>query len=382
MKVKKIAYVSGTRADFGLMSPVLKAIDAHPKLKLQLYATGVHLMPQFGNTIDHIRLQFPNVRPISAEFESDDRNGMAKFMGVYLQKAVAALNKNRPDFIFILGDRVEMLCTAMAAVYLGIPSGHLHGGERTSTVDELARHSITKLASLHFATSKDAARRIERMGEEPWRITVVGAPALDTILNEKLPTREELFLKLGINPTNRIILVAQHPVTEQIDQAAQQMETTIAAVKSFNLHTVVVFPHPDPGGRRMIKVIERERDNPLFHLFPSLEFKDFLALEREAAVMVGNTSAGMIESSSFKTPVVNIGIRQLNRLRGKNVIEVDHDIAKIAKAIKKSLDDQSYLKTLKRIKNPWGDGHAAQRIVKVLSEIEIDDKLLHKQITY
>src|SRR3989338_5518225 len=134
---KKIAYISGTRADFGLMTPILEAIDKSEKLQLYLYVTGIHLMPDFGNTIDQVSKQFPNVRIIPATFSSDSRLGMARFTGDYLQKAVEILNEERPDFILILGDRVEMLCTALAATYLGIPTGHLHGGERTSTVDEL-----------------------------------------------------------------------------------------------------------------------------------------------------------------------------------------------------------------------------------------------------
>lgn len=379
---KKIAYISGTRADFGLMTSVLKAIDASDKLELALFATGIHLMPKFGNTIDHMKKQFPDVRVIQAIFSSDDRIGMAKFTGNYLQKAIETLSKERVDFILILGDRVEMLCTALACVYLGIPSGHLHGGEKTTTIDEISRHAITKLASLHFAATKDAAQRIKKMGEEEWRVHVVGAPALDVILNEKLPTREELFQKLGLDPKNKIILVAQHPVTEQINEAGRQMEETIAAVKSFNLPTVVTYPHPDPGGRKIIDVIEREKNNSLISLFPSLEYKEYLALEREASVMIGNSSAGMIESSSFHTPVVNIGDRQRGRERGDNVLDVSYNSEQIRGAIEKSLNDKNYLAKIAKIKNPWGEGKTGEKVRHILENLEFGDRLLSKQITY
>lgn len=382
MKQRKIAYISGTRADFGLMSPVLSAIEKHPNLKLQLYATGVHLMPEFGNTIEHIRAKFPDVKQVKTTFNSDNRLGMAQFAGDYLQKVVPVFQKNRPDLILVLGDRVEMLCTALAAVYLGIPLAHIHGGEKTSTVDEISRHSITKLSSLHFTASKDAAKRIRRLGEDPWRIYVVGAPALDVILKEKLPTRKELFTKLGIDPNKQVIIVTQHPVSEQTDQAYQQMETTLEAVKTFSLPTVITYPHPDTGGRKMILAIEKEAKNPLFHIFPSLEFTDWLALEREAAVWVGNSSAGIIESASFKTPVVNIGERQKGRPQNGNVLNVSYNKDEIEKAIKKSLFDKNYLAKLKKIKNIWGNGKASSKIVKVLSKIDINDKLLNKQITY
>jgi len=379
---KKIAYISGTRADFGLMTPVLHSIEKSEKLQLLTFATGVHLMPDFGNTINHVTREFPNTKIIPATFTSDDRTGMANFMGEYLQQLVKTLTLEKPDFVLILGDRVEMLCTALACVYLGIPTGHLHGGEKTSTVDEVSRHAITKLASVHFAATKESAKRIKKMGEEDWRIHVVGAPALDIILNEELPKKEELFQKLGLDLKKKIILVAQHPVSEQIDEAGKQMEETISAVKPFNLPVVLTFPHPDPGGREIIKVIEKERNNPLFHIFPSLEYKDFLALEREALVMVGNSSAGMIESSSFKIPVVNIGDRQKGRQHGGNVTHVGYNKEKIRKAIEKSLYDPNYLKSLKGIVNPYGDGKAGQKVTEILENLEFGSKLLNKRITY
>lgn len=379
---RRIAYISGTRADFGLMTSVLHAIEKSEKLELITFATGVHLMPDFGNTINHVKSEFPNTKIIPATFTQDGRVGMARFTGEYLKQLVKTLSLEKIDFVLVLGDRVEMLCTALACVYLGIPTGHLHGGEKTYTVDEISRHAITKFASLHFPATEEAAQRIKKMGEEDWRVHVVGAPALDVILNEQLPEREELFQRLGLNPGAKIILVAQHPVSEQIDEAGNQMEEVISAVKSFNLPTVFTFPHPDPGGRKIIEVLEKEKNNPLFHIFPSLEFKDWLALEREASVMVGNSSAGMIESSFFKIPVVNIGDRQKGRQHGANVINVGYNKEEIKVAIKKSLYDLSYLNSLKGISNPYGEGKTGQKVTEILENLELGPKLLNKQITY
>ena len=378
----KIAYVSGTRADFGLMTPVLKAVKASDKLELQLYATCMHLMPEFGETINHIKKEFPEVVPIQAVFEKDEREGAAKFAGDFLSKLARKFGENRPDFVLTLGDRVEMLCVAAVCSYLDIPTGHLHGGEKTSTVDEIARHAITKLASLHFPATSESAERIRKMGEEPCRTHIVGAPALDVILNEKLPTRAELFKKLGLNPEEKIILITQYSVNEEFNDAGRQIKETLAAVKSFGLSVVAIYPNADPGGREIIKVIEKERKNPLFRIFKGLGHKDFLALEREAAVWVGNSSAAMIESSSFKTPVVNIGARQRGRQRGGNVIDVGYSRAEIKKAIAKSLYDKKYLAGFKKIKNPWGDGKTGQRVAKILEDLEINQKLLTKQIAY
>lgn len=379
---KKVAYVSGTRADFGLMTPVLNAVAKNKKLRLQIYATGMHLMPEFGRTIRHIKKYFPDVRPIPAFFKADDRAGMAGFAGDFLGKLIHVFSEDKPDFVLILGDRIEMLSVALACLYLGIPTGHLHGGEVTSTVDELARHAITKLSSIHFPATKESATRIKKMGEEDWRIHVVGAPALDVILNEKLPTRAELYKKLGLNKKEKFILVTQYSVSEESEDAAWQIAETIAAVKKTGLPAVVIYPNADVGGRKMIAVIEKERDNSLFRIFPSLEYKTFLALEREAAVWIGNSSGAMIESSSFKTPVVNIGPRQLGRQRGDNVIDVGYDRKQILRAINKSIYDKKYLLQLRGIKNPWGNGKTGPRVVKILESLKIDSKLLTKRLTY
>lgn len=380
--MKKVVYVSGTRADFGLMTPVLRAIRKSKKLKLQLYATGMHLMPEFGKTFKGVKKEFSGAIAIPAIFDSDDRAGMARFAGEFLSKLIPAFSMNRPDIVLVLGDRVEMLLTATAALYFGIPIAHIHGGDKTSTVDEVARHAITKMAHTHFAATKESAERIKKMGEEDWRIHVVGAPALDVILNEKLPNRAEIFRKLKLNPKEKFILVTQHPVSEELQSAGKHMKEILAAVKSFGLPVVAIYPNADAGGKNMISVIDKEKRNLLFHIFPSLPYKDFLALEREAAVWVGNSSAAMIESASFGTPVVNIGARQLGRLRVGNVIDVGYNRRAIQSAIKKSLYDKTYLAGLKKIKNPWGDGKTSPRVVKILENLKLDSKLLTKQITY
>jgi UDP-hydrolysing UDP-N-acetyl-D-glucosamine 2-epimerase len=380
-KPKKILYITGTRADFGLMTPILKAVEGSKKLDLCLYATGMHLMPEFGNTIALVRKEFKQAKKIDAIF-NDSQTGILDFLGSFFGKASAVLIKERPDFVLMLGDRPEMLAVASACVYAGIPSGHLHGGEKTSTNDEIVRHAITKLSHLHFTATIDAAERIEKMGEEKWRTHVVGAPALDIIFKEKLPTRAELFRHLGIDLAAKIILVIQHPVSEFWRQSAKQMAETIKAVRSFRMPAVVIYPNADPGAREMIKVIEKEKGNPLFRIIPSLPYKQFLALEREAAVWVGNSSAAMIESASFKTPVVNIGSRQQGRLHGDNVIDVGYNYKQIQKAIIKSMCDKSYQSHLKNVANPWGDGRASERVIKILETLTINSKLLNKRITY
>ena len=379
---KKIAYVSGTRADFGIMSSILQAIDRSPLLELQLYITGMHLTSGFGQTDREVKKFFPGAKPIKAIFTSDDWSGVAEFAGKFLPELVGAFGRQRPDFVLILGDRSEQLCVALACLYLGIPTGHLRGGEvSASTFDELARHAITKLASLHFAATHNAAKRISRMGEESWRIKVVGEAALDVILGQVLPSEKEVYIFLRLPQKSKFILLSQHPVSYEVAAAMQQIKTSLAAIKQFKLPIVAVYPNADAGGRRIIAELDKERKNPLFRIFPSIPYKMFLALEREAAVWVGNSSGAMVESSSFALPVVNIGTRQHGRLRADNVIDADHKTANIAAAIKRALTP-SFRAGLKRQKNPWGDGHTGVRVATILEKLKLEPKLLQKRLTY
>lgn len=380
-KKKKIAYVSGTRADFGIMSSILKAVDESPDLELQIYATSIHLTPGFGSTYKEVEKVFPQLKLIQATFDNDDFSGQAGFVGQFTPKIIEAFGKNRPDFVLVLGDRPEQLCVALACLYLAIPAGHFRGGEVSSTFDEIARHAITKLCSLHFAATEESAERIIKMGEEKWRIYVVGEASLDVILNEKLPSKEELYKFLNLDLKQKFILLTQHPVSYELGDAGQQIKETLEAAKKFQMPIVVSYPHADAGGRKIIVEIEKERNNSLFRIFPSLEYKTFLALEREATVWIGNSSGALVESSSFGTPVVNIGTRQNNRQRGKNVINVGYNRNEINEAIKKSLDPK-YLAKLKKLTNPWGDGKTGPRVAAILENIVIDSRLLKKQLAY
>jgi UDP-hydrolysing UDP-N-acetyl-D-glucosamine 2-epimerase len=307
---------------------------------------------------------------------------MAEFAGDFLKKVVHEFSKSRPDFVLILGDRVEMLCVAVACLYLGIPSAQLYGGEKTFSADEVARHAITKLVSLHLTNTKKTAHRIKRMGEEDWRIHVVGAPGIDTITHAKLPEREVMSRKIGLAPMQKFILVTEHPVTEEWQDAGKQMREVLAAVKTFSLPVVAVYPNIDTGGRLIIKELRKEKGNPLFHIFKSLPYKEFLSLERDAAVWVGNSSAIALESASFKTPAVLVGTRQVGRERGDNVITAPYDRTEIERAMRTALFDAKFRARLAKVKNPWGDGKASPRIVKILENLRLDRRLLVKQITY
>lgn len=380
MKRKKVAYISGTRADFGLITPVLKAIEKSHKLSLELYVTGMHLMPEFGMTKKLVQKEFPRAKAIPAIFENDSRMSTARFCASLLPKITQAFEKNRPDFVLLLGDRPEMLCVATACLYLGIPTGHFHGGEISATVDGITRHALTKLSSLHFPATKKSAAFIEKMGEEKWRITRVGSPALDDILGTKLPSRDKLFDELGIPIfKDPFILFVQHPYFEGGESIEKQITESLAAIKSFGLPVVAIYPNADPGGRKIISILEKERENPRFHIFQNVSHAQFLALMREAGVMVGNSSSGLIEAIAFKTPVVSVGRRQLGRERGTNVIDVPVSRSAIARAVRKALYDKRFRAVLSRAPNPWGTGGVAKRVVVLLERLQINERLLIKK---
>ncbi len=380
-KIKKIMYITGTRADYGLMRTVLKEIDKNPKLSLDVVATGMHVMKRFGYTLNEIKKDKFRVHVINTKYERDDKESMTSFIGRLISKLTEKVKKIKPDLILVLGDRAEMLAGAIVGSYLTIPVAHVQGGDVTSTVDDIARHAITKLSHIHFPATKTSAERIKRLGEEIWRIHISGTPGLDEIMHSKFLKKDTLFKNLGLNPKKKTAIILQHPVTEEISKAAIQMKTVIDAVKDTGLQALIVYPNSDPGGREMIKVIESYRNNKNFIIFKSIEHKIFLNLMKHADLMVGNSSSGLLEAPSFRLPAVNIGIRQEGRERAKNVIDVPNRKKEISAGIKKAISP-NFKKKIADTKNPYGKGVAGKIIASTLADIKLDDRLKQKKIVY
>lgn len=382
MNKRKILYVTGTRADYGLMKSVLENISRHPLLELEIAATGMHLMKEFGYTINEVESDGYKVHRINVTYEKDDKESMAIFIGKFIQKFAEKIRDIKPDIILVLGDRGEMLGAAIVGAYLSIPVAHIHGGEITSTVDEFTRHAITKLSHIHFTATKKSAERIIKMGENPDRVFITGAPGLDSILNQNFHSKEEICNALGLNAKEPILIVVQHPETLYADISDKHIRETLEAVKALGKQTVVIYPNADAGGRKMIKVIQEYVKFPFIHVIKSLEHNNYLSLMKNADVLIGNSSSGIIEAPSFGLPVVNIGTRQEGRERAENVIGVSHNKDEIINAIKKALYDEVFKDKVKKCKNPYGDGKAGERIAEILSKIEINNKLLQKKLTY
>lgn len=380
--MRKILYISGTRADYGLMRQTLLSIKKHPKLKLEIIATGMHLMPKFGKTVSEIKKDKFKIHELEAIYRYDNKLSMAKFVGEFILALVKNIKKINPDIILLLGDRAEMLAAAIVGAYLMIPVVHIHGGDVTSTVDEIVRHAITKLSHIHLATTEKSAKRIVKMGEDPWRIHLVGAPGLDSILNERLISEERIAKKYNLDLSKPILLIIQHPVTVEAESSQKQIQETMEAVKEFRYQTFVIYPNADAGGRAMIKILERYRKYPFIQIHQNIPRKDYLSLMKIANVLVGNSSSGIIEAPSFHLPVVNIGTRQEGREKDANIIDVDYDKRQIIGAIKRCIYDTKLKERIKKCRNPYGDGNASERIVKIIHNMPIDKRLLEKRLTY
>ena len=381
--MRKIAVITGTRAEYGIFKSVLKEIEANPKLDLSLIVIGMHLSAEFGYTVKEIeRDGFKISAKINVLHSEDTKTAMVKSIGKSMIRTANALERIKPNFLLILGDRSEMLVGAVSATYMGIPIAHIHGGDISGNVDEPVRHAITKLAHVHFAATKESADRIIKMGEEPWRVHVVGAPGLDLILNDKIPAPKETATRYGLDLSKPVLLVLQHSVVTEADEALGQIRETLEAIKELGYQTVLIYPNADAGGRRMIEVIKEYEQYPFMKTFRSVPHEDFLSLMKLASVMVGNSSSGIIEAPSFGLPVVNVGTRQIGRQRAENVIDVNYGKEEIKKAVQKALYDEEFREKVKHCKNFYGDGKAGKRIAKILSEIKIGKKLLEKRMTY
>lgn len=382
MKRKKICVVTGSRAEYGIFYPVLLAIRDSTDLQLQLIATGMHLMKEFGYTVKLIRKDGFPVHTVNMSYHEDTGEAMSEAFGKAVKGLTRAFIELKPDMILILGDRNEALASAIVANYLNIPVAHIHGGEVSGHVDGNIRHAITKLVHLHFPATRKSAERIIKMGEEPWRVQVCGAPALDRMVNEELPDVNELRKKYKIDAGRKLVLVVQHPVHTEIQDAPRQMRLTMEAVIKTGAQIIGIYSNADAGGRAMIREIKKFRQNPSLRFYESIPHKDYLCFLKIADVLVGNSSSGIIETSFLKLPVINLGNRQIGRERAANVLDAPFTKKGISQALRTAMYDESFKMIVKNCKNPYGEGRAGKLIARVLSRTKIGRELLQKAMTY
>jgi UDP-hydrolysing UDP-N-acetyl-D-glucosamine 2-epimerase len=378
---RKIAIVTGSRGEYGYIRPIIKKILQEPSLDYELIVTNMHLLSEYGNSISEIeRDGFKIGAKHHMTLDGYTNTTMTKSLGIFLLELPETLDRVKPDIILIAGDRGEQLMAAIAGAHLNIPVAHIQAGEVSGNIDGIVRHAITKLSHIHFVDNEDCVERVRKLGEQEFRIFLTGAPQLDELVEAKYSKPKELAQKYGLNLNKPIILAVQHPVTEEFNFATEQITETLLALREINEQTIIVYPNADAGNKK-IKEMINTYSTPSMRAFRNLPREDYLGLMRIAKVIVGNSSSAIIEATFFALPAVNIGTRQHGRKQGDNVINTGYDKNEIVKAILTAMS-HDFRSKLVPGKSPYGDGHSAERIVKILKKIEIDEKLIKKKITY
>ncbi len=378
-QIKNICVITGTRAEYGLLYWLMKEIKADRELNLKVIATGMHLSPEFGMTYKQIEDDgFKIHKKIEMLLSSDTPIGISKSMGLGIIGFAEAFTDIKPDIVIILGDRFEIFSAASAAMVACIPIAHIHGGERSEgAFDEAIRHAITKMSHLHFTATEEYARRIIQLGESPDRVFNVGALGMDNIKKLKLMSKTEFENSIGFKLGRKNLLITFHPVTFEYLTAEKQFRALLNAIDGLK-DTKFIFtkPNADSGGRIIAKMIDdyvRNNNNRAI-AFTNLGQLRYLSALKFVNACVGNSSSGIIEAPAFKIGTINIGDRQKGRIRANSVIDCAPDRNSILNAIKKLYSDE-FQANLKNSDNPYGEGRTAEKIKKIIKEIDCSNIL-------
>lgn len=382
---RKVCVVVTARSSYSRIKTALQAIKEHPSLELQLVVAASALLERYGNASRYIENDgFDIAARVHMVMEGENLVTMAKTTGLGLLELPTVLDNLKPDLVVTIADRYETIATAIAASCMNIPLVHIQGGEVTGSIDEKIRHAVTKLSNYHFAATTKSAERIIRLGENPNSVFVTGCPSVDLaaqILQES-PLNFDIFTKYGgvgekLDLSKGYLIVVQHPVTTEYGLARQHVTETLYAVKEIGLPTLWFWPNVDAGSdgtAKGIRIFRESEKIDKIHFFKNIRSADFLRLVYNSKGIVGNSSVAIRECSFLGVPAVNIGVRQFNRERGKNVIDVDYDRHEIVKAIKHHLKyGQLQKETL------YGNGQAGKKIAELIAEVPL---VIEKRMTY
>ena len=373
---RKICVITGTRAEYGLLRRVMQGIKDDPELTLQVIVTGMHLSHEFGYTYLEIEKDgFQLARKIEMLTSSDTSVGIAKSMGLGLICFADALNELKPDLIVVLGDRFEIFAAVSAALVLLIPVAHLHGGETTQgAFDEALRHSITKMSHLHFVAAEEYRQRVIQLGEQPERVLLVGGLGIDSIKGLKLLDRSKLEASLNFKLGQKSLLITFHPVTFEASTSAEQMAQLLASLEALKCTQLIfTMPNADTEGRALTKMVEQFiARNTNARAFTSLGQLRYLSCIAHVDGVIGNSSSGLTEVPSFKKGTINIGNRQYGRLQARSVINCDPTRKSIDIALER-LYSSDFQAILNRVRNPYGEGGASDKVVKFIKGVQIED---------
>jgi len=377
---RTIAAVTTSRADYSHLYWPLKDLAAHSAVDLRLIVLGSHLSPEFGSTVRQIEDDgFRIDSRIECLLSSDTDVGMAKTIGLATLGLADALGAMRPDLLLLIADRYEMLAPASVALALRIPVAHIEGGEISmGAIDDVVRNALTKMSHIHFTSTETARRRVIEMGEEPWRVHRAGAPSLDHLRRSRLPTRIELEQRFQVDLDEKTVVVAYHPVTIAQD-TLREADALFAALEGVKGQLLFCYPNADAGSRELLQRTKRFLESrQAGRIFVNLDPIAYCGLLSHADLLVGNSSSGIMEAASFALPTVNVGMRQQGRERAPNVLDAEPDASSIIEKIDEA-GSAEFRGRLQGMKNPYGDGHAAETIVNVLTSVPLGERLLVKQ---
>ena len=378
---KKVCVVTGSRSEYGILYHILEKIKTSKDLELLLVVTGAHLSKEMGYTVNEIiRDGFNISRRVKMPLSCDRSVDIARATGAGVMGFSGCFKKLAPDMLLILGDRFEIFSAATAAMLMNLPIVHISGGDVTEgMIDEQIRHAITKMSHIHFVALASHAERVKQMGEEPWRVSVVGEPCIDRINNMKKISKKRLESLLKIRLSHPVFVITFHPAAARSELVSLQTENLLKAIDKFDAQMIFTYPNADSGRKVIISQIKLFADkHSNAAAFESLGSHLYYNLLCQTDVLIGNSSSAIVEAPSFKLPAVNIGERQNGRLMPKNIICTSQSHDSISKGIEKALRP-SFRKHLSNIKNPYGRGNTAEKIVKTLSGLKIDEKLLKKR---
>jgi UDP-hydrolysing UDP-N-acetyl-D-glucosamine 2-epimerase len=372
---RRVCVVVNSRANYGRIKSVLRAVRERPELELLIIVGASALLHRFGE-VDKILVKdgfVPDAR-VHSIVEGETPTTMAKSTGLAIMELSTLFENLKPHVVITVADRFETMATAVAASYMNIPLAHTQGGEVTGSIDESVRHAVTKLSHLHFVATERAAENVIRMGEDPATVFCTGCPAIDIIAALDLTLPEDIFRSYkgvgpDLDPQKPYLVVLQHPVTTEYGSGFRQINETLKAVASLRMQAVWLWPNVDAGSDEVSKGLRmfREREQPDYiHFYRNFSPEDYARLIYNAACLVGNSSSGLREGSYLGVPVVDIGTRQRGRENGANVIHADYDAEGIERGVRKQLEHGRYQRS-----TLFGDGHAGERIAKILSEADI-----------
>lgn len=368
MSRHKLVLVATNRADMGLLMPLWQRLQQEDRFAVSWLMTGVLAQQNWPDLAHH---------SINMPLQSDSENSLCQAMSTELSQVSTWLEKESPDLLIVLGDRYELLAVAVAALIHKIPIAHLHGGESTfGVVDEAIRHSVTKMASLHFASHEKYLQRIIQLGEQPQKVWLVGAIGLDNFANRPGWSQQQLSEKTGLDFSRPVILLTYHPVTLDDYQSAQaQALEVMAAIQSRSEAVLMTRPNPDTGGQQILKVFEQaaEQQPDRFKLVDTLGIEGYSAAMKYASAMLGNSSSGIIEAATFHLPVINIGDRQAGRIAPQNVLNVACNQEAIQLGLNLAMSED-FVELCQQTDNPYGQGNTAEQIVQALLSVDLDDK--------